>query len=680
MKKSRNNFFIPKIKEQKQEETKINDKEKVIEQKSFVSPISGRNVTDKESFPFIQFGNKGLQYEAFRDNKTENSAEIDKRFKESYAKRSQIIDSENKNKEVLNQIPDYLKKEEVINKESAIVSTQKFASTIVTRKQFAKEDILEEDFSEQELINNSYNDLDNDVFSEFEDDFIKTKPKNRNIPESTNDDEWNERKIPKAHTGSRRGKKYIAPSLELLKKGRNLTGSDSEYVNNQREIIDKTLKEFHIAGHVTHFTKGPAVTQFEIKLDGGVKVEKIKGIANNLQMDLQCKSLRIEAPIPGKSTVGIEVPNVKQDFIMLGEFLNNKEFLNDDNPLNVVLGLDISGNPVYLDIGEMPHGLIAGTTGSGKSVCINCMIISILYKADPNDVKLLLIDPKFIEFSNYEDIPHLVSPVINDAKLAAAGLKWAVDEMHRRYMLFKTTKRRNISAYNEFVKTELRYEKLPYIVIIIDELADLMGAATNTVEEYIQRLAQKARAAGIHLIMATQRPSTDIIKGTIKANIQTRIAFAVNSQVDSMVILDHTGADKLLGKGDMLYSDGVTDMRLQGAFITDNEIIAITDYLTEKYSPNYMFTEDDLKRRIEDEETNKLDPREDEFFDIIATFVVKNEAASINRIQKEFGIGFNRAQSIMLGLEDLGIVSEGMGSRSRNVLVTSEELDKILES
>ncbi len=678
MKSNRKNFFIPKIEDQDTAEIKNKEKDK----KSFVSPISGRNVKDNPSFPYVQYGNKGLQYEAFRDNKTDNSEEIDKRFKESFGQKSQIIESENKSKQALNQIPDYLRKEVEAPKENIVKSFQNASSTVVSRKEISKSVFLEENFSDDDLLDGSYKDLSKNDIQEFEEELIEIIPVKKNLPASANDDnDWNSRKVPKPISGSKKGsKKYIAPPVELLKKGRSFSGSDTVYANNQREIIDHTLQEFRIAGHVTHFTKGPAVTQFEIKLDGGVKVEKIKGIANNLQMDLKCKSLRIEAPIPGKATVGIEVPNIKQDFVMLGEFLSNKEFLNDGNPLNVVLGLDISGNPVYLDIAEMPHGLIAGTTGSGKSVCINCMIISMLYKADPEDVKLLLIDPKFIEFSNYEDIPHLVTPVINDSKLAAAGLKWAVDEMHRRYMLFKTTKRRNIGAYNEFAKSEGRIEKLPYIIIIIDELADLMGAASNTVEEYIQRLAQKARAAGIHLIMATQRPSTDIIKGTIKANIQTRIAFAVNSQVDSMVILDHTGADKLLGKGDMLYSDGVTDMRLQGAYITDSEIIAITDFLTDKYSPNFMFTQEDLQKRLEDEEINKIDPREDEFFDIIAEFVVKNDAASINRIQKEFGIGFNRAQSIMLGLEELGIVSEGMGSRSRNVLVTSEELDDLLVS
>lgn len=677
MKPKRKSFFIPKI----EEEDQVEIKKQEIDKKSFVAPISGRKVKDNPSFPYVKYGNKGLQYETFRDAKTENSEEINKRFKETYSQKSQIIESENRSKQSLNKIPDYLKKEEDINRKTQVKSSQNAASTIVSRKEISNQVFLDDDIDEDQLIDNTYKNLTNRNVLETEDELIETKPVYRNLPASANEDEnWNGRKVPKPQSFKRReGKKYIAPPISLLKKGRSYSGSDSIYVNNQRQIIDNTLSEFHIAGHVTHFTKGPAVTQFEIKLDGGVKVEKIKNIANNLQMDLKCKSLRIEAPIPGKSTVGIEVPNIKQDFVMLGELLSKPEFLNDNNPLNVVLGLDISGNPVYLDIAEMPHGLIAGTTGSGKSVCINSMIISMLYKADPDDVKLLLIDPKFIEFSNYEDIPHLVTPVINDSKLAAAGLKWAVDEMHKRYMLFKATKRRNISAYNEFVKTEPKLEKLSYIIIIIDELADLMGAASNTVEEYIQRLAQKARAAGIHLIMATQRPSTDIIKGTIKANIQTRIAFAVNSIVDSMVILDHTGADKLLGKGDMLYSDGVTDMRLQGAFITDSEILAITNYLTDKYAPNYMFTEEDLQKRLEDEEINKVDPREDEYFDIIALFVVKNDAASINRIQKEFGIGFNRAQSIMGGLEDLGIVSEGMGSRARNVLVTYEELDAILE-
>jgi S-DNA-T family DNA segregation ATPase FtsK/SpoIIIE len=294
-------------------------------------------------------------------------------------------------------------------------------------------------------------------------------------------------------------------------------------------------------------------------------------------------------------------------------------------------------------------------------------------------VRLVLIDPKLIEFAAYEDIPHLATPVINDPKLATAALKWAVDEMQSRYELFKATRRRDIISYNDYARDQGNIAEIPYIVIVIDELADLMFIAASSVEEYIQRLAQKARAAGIHLIMATQRPSTDVIKGTIKANMQTRIAFAVNSQVDSMTILDRAGADKLLGKGDMLYSDGVSETRVQGAFITLDEIIAVTDHVKDNYDPSFMFTKEELTRKMEHEEKMDEDGRGDEYFPIIARFVVENDNASINRIQKEFGIGFNRAQNIMNALEALGVVSEGVAGKPRSVLITIDEIDEVLE-
>jgi len=395
-------------------------------------------------------------------------------------------------------------------------------------------------------------------------------------------------------------------------------------------------------------------------------------------MNLECKSLRIEAPIPGKSTVGIEVPNPVQEIVYLGDMLRDKAFLNDGNPLNVALGIAIDGSPIYLNIKEMPHALIAGTPGSGKSVCLNSIIMSIIYKADPSEVKLILIDPKFIEFSNFEDIPHLATPIINESKIAQGSLRWAVDEMENRYLKFKSAKRKNIASYNEYME-ETNGEKLPYFVIIIDELADLMAIAGNQVEEYIQRIAQKARAAGIHLIMATQRPSTDVIKGTVKANILTRIAFAVTSQVDSFTILDKSGAEELLGKGDMLYTDGVNEYRIQGAYVSEKEIIRITSFLNETYEPEYMFDQEDLREKIVQEHMADTDPRNDELFEPVARYVVEMQTGSISSIQSRFKVGFTRAQSLMHGLEMLEIVSENKGTTSRDVLVkTLEELEEKL--
>ncbi|MGD9886700.1 MAG: DNA translocase FtsK [Bacilli bacterium] len=667
-------FYIAKIEEENKtsknadSSTQRSPSESKVE--GFVSPYYGRKVKDKTTFPYIQYGNQGMQYQGLREEEI-NKQEI--------KPKEDLVEPVVKK----NRIPDYLMRED-----------------ITPRKQKPVSQVIEQIKQEEVKMGKTF-DFDDELKSQQLDDLAKlpelneyfSEPKPKFEPTKTvkpiNDFQPNEEKTvitydtkfikPTTFTKKKNRSKYVAPPLNLLKRGQAVKQNDFSSVNYQKEVIDKTLKDFKIGGRVVHFTKGPTVTQFEIKLDDGVKVERVKNISRNIQMNLEGKSIRIEAPIPGKATIGIEVPNIVQDKVFFGELLSNPTFLNDPNPLNVILGLDISGRSVPLDITAMPHALIAGTTGSGKSVCINCIINSILYKAHPDDVKLVLIDPKLIEFSNYEDIPHLATPVINDPKLATVALKWAVDEMQNRYELFKACRRRDFNSYNELAATDPNLKEIPYIVIIIDELADLMFIASSSVEEYIQRLAQKARAAGIHLIMATQRPSTDVIKGTIKANIQTRIAFAVNSQVDSMTILDKTGADKLLGKGDMLYSDGVSETRVQGAFISLEEIIAVTDHIKANYAPNFMFTKEDLEQKMNYEEQMNIDPREDEYFDIIARFVVENDSASINRIQKKFGIGFNRAQSIMNGLEELGVVSEGLSGRPRRVLVTIEELESLLE-
>ena len=478
---------------------------------------------------------------------------------------------------------------------------------------------------------------------------------------------------------SRRRRKYIPPKLDFLNRSAAVKQSDNTGVQNQRQIIDDTLVEFGIGGHVVNFDKGPTVTRFEIKLDPGVKIEKIKSIQKNLQMNLESKTFRMQAPIPGKSTIGIEVPNRQTDIVYFGELLSNREFLHDGNPLNVVLGSDVTGRPTYLDISTMPHGLIAGTSGSGKSVCINSIIMSILYKATPEEVKMILVDPKLIEFTNYEDMPHLATPVISDPKLAAEALSWAVDEMQRRYELFKSCRCRDFTSYNAMVKDNPSLSSIPYVVIIIDELNDLMMSSAKTVEESITRLAQKARAAGIHLILATQRPTTDVISGTIKANIAVRIAFAVAQGNDSRTILDHNGAENLLGKGDMLYFDGVSEQRVQGAFVSNDEIVRVTEDIKDRYTPDYMFTKEDLKKRVEDLENGSgEDARFDDYFEPIANWVVENNSASINRIQKTFNISFNRAQAIIETLESMGVVSENLGTRQRQVLVTIDELEEIL--
>ncbi len=468
-------------------------------------------------------------------------------------------------------------------------------------------------------------------------------------------------------------KEYRLPPFSLLSKPLQKSSDSNEWIQAQIEILNKTFKEFGVGAHVYTHTKGPTVTRYEIVLDSGVNVKKVTSISDNIKMALAAKEIRIEAPIPGKSTIGIEVPNKIAEIVHFIDIVNQDEFLNAKDPLTVALGLDIDGKGVYASIVKMPHGLVAGATGSGKSVCINTILMSFLFKYSPDDLKLVLIDPKMVELSAYNDIPHLVTPVITDAKIATAGLKWAVEEMEKRFKIFSKEIVKDITSYNEKVLREVNLKKMPYIVIIVDELADLMVIASRTVESAIMRLTQKARACGIHLIIATQRPSTDVIKGTIKSNIPTRLAFMVSSYVDSMTIIDSVGADKLLGRGDMLYAEsGQPQRRVQGAYVSDLEIHNVIEFIKRQRSNEYFFTQEKLVKQATGFNNS------DELLNEVAKYVVLKGEASINKISKEFRIGFNRAQKIVELLSDLGIVSDNVGSKARNVLVNEQELDEVL--
>ena len=487
---------------------------------------------------------------------------------------------------------------------------------------------------------------------------------------------------PKAQTKPRRSsKKYKFPPVDILSRttsGPIENGSETDF---QRTTINSTLEEFKIGGHVVNEIKGPTVTQFEVKLDPGVKVGKIEGISRNLQMNLESSSIRIEAPIPGKSTVGIEVPNATKAKVSFGD-LATKSYLNDGKPLNVILGKKINGEAQYADISDMPHALVAGCTGSGKTVCIHSIITSILYKATPDEVKLMLIDPKRNELMYFDSVPHLASPIIDDPKLAAPALKWAVDEMERRYELFRLARKRTIDEYNEYAEKTMdrSISRVPYIVIVIDEFADLMTSAGDSFETSVQRLTQKARSAGIHMVIATQRPSVDVIKGTIKGNIQARIAFRVTTQTDSFTILDRSGAEKLLGKGDMLFTKGGPDVRVQGAFISTDEIEEVVSYINNNGDIDYMFTLDDLQSDPEVNEMLTDGDTQDELLPKVAKHVVVNRKASMNQICRLFGIGFNRADNLMYSLEQMGIVGPAIQGRPRTVLVDEEELERILNN
>lgn len=485
-------------------------------------------------------------------------------------------------------------------------------------------------------------------------------------------------------------KKYEFPSLKLLKKGSGKAQGDSnEHLRKTAKKLEETLHNFGVNVTVTNVSCGPTVTRYELHPEMGVKVSKIVGLADDIKLNLATPDIRIEAPIPGKAAVGIEVPNKENSAVMLRDLLQSSEFINAKSKLSFAAGKDIAGKTVVADIAKMPHLLIAGATGSGKSVCINTLIISILYKATPDEVKLIMIDPKVVELSVYNGIPHLFIPVVTDPKKAAGALNWAVSEMTSRYNTFAEYGVRNLSEYNKkiesmkFSEGEERPDKMPQIVIIVDELADLMMVAPGEVEDAICRLAQLARAAGIHLIIATQRPSVNVITGLIKANMPSRIAFAVSSGVDSRTILDMNGAEKLLGKGDMLfYPQGYQKpARLQGAFVSDEEVSAVVEFLSNK-NPAVVY-DAKIEQQVNTASISTTgspggDDR-DIYFEEAGKFIIEKEKASIGMLQRMFKIGFNRAARIMDQLSDAGVVGPEEGTKPRKVLMTMEEFQTYLE-
>ncbi|KOS67606.1 cell division protein [Lysinibacillus contaminans] len=468
---------------------------------------------------------------------------------------------------------------------------------------------------------------------------------------------------------------YHKPADEFLEPPEEET-QDTEWMEAQGQTLVESLSHFQVSAQIESIMQGPAVTQFEITVSHGTKVSKIRNLADDLKLALAAKDIRIQAPIPGKSSIGIEIPNRVSRAVRLSEVTNSNSFIESDSPLEAALGLDLTGKPVTIDLRKMPHGLIAGATGSGKSVCINSILVSLLYKAAPHELKLMLIDPKMVELAPFNHIPHLVSPVITDVKAATAALKWAVEEMERRYQLFAHAGARDITRYNAIADKNNEHSlKLPYILIVIDELADLMMMSPADVEEAICRIAQKARACGIHLIVATQRPSVDVITGLIKSNIPTRIAFAVSSQIDSRTILDGQGAERLLGRGDMLYlGNGMSaPVRLQGTFVTDDEIEAIIDHVRGQGEPDYIFDQEELLKKTE------VSAEQDDLFEDVCRFIFEQGGASTSLIQRKYHIGFNRAARLIEMLESNGFVSEARGSKPRESYITEQDLIAMFE-
>jgi len=471
---------------------------------------------------------------------------------------------------------------------------------------------------------------------------------------------------------------YSLPPLSLLKRTKERKGKLSKKNDKTNaNILEQTLEDFGIAAKVDKVTKGPTVTCYELQIASGTKVTRIVNLSDDIALALAAPDVRVLAPIPGKSAVGIEVPNGARELVTLGDILSSDEAMRDQSVIAFGIGKDISGNSVLGNLGEMPHLLIAGATGSGKSISVNALLMSLLARSLPDQVRMILIDPKRVELSMYNSLPHLLVPVVTQPKEAATALQWAVGEMERRYENLAESRVRNIVGFNQAIaKGKIRdKEELPYIVIIIDELADLMMVAAGEVEDAICRLAQMARAVGIHLIVATQRPSTDIITGLIKANITTRIAFQVSSQIDSRVILDTPGAEKLVGKGDMLYMEPGSNKpkRVQGAFVTENEIELLTGYIKKQQDPEYQL--EILKEKKTD--GGGFDDFEDELYEKAMELVITTGQASTSALQRRLRVGYSRAARLIDMLEQNGIVGPLEGSKPRAILITPEEYDDI---
>ena len=474
---------------------------------------------------------------------------------------------------------------------------------------------------------------------------------------------------------------YQLPSINLLNTVKNVSNRDNEIKAKENiSELEKVLRDFDITGKVVQVNIGPTVTQYELEIKAGTKVSKLLSIQREIALALAAKDIRIQAPIPGKCTIVIELPNKVTSSVSFKEVLSKMPELNEKNILMVGLGKDIMGKVKWMEINTTPHLLVAGATGSGKSVCMNCIITSILMRAKPEQVKLVMVDPKKVELSMYNGIPHLLCPVVTDPKKASVALKNIVVEMERRYDVFERTKNKNIKGYNEFCENNPEYPKMPYIVVIIDELADLMLVAAKEVEDSIMRITQMARAAGIHLIVATQRPSTDVITGVVKANIPSRISFAVSSGIDSRTILDSVGAEKLLGKGDMLFlpMGESSPTRIQGAFISENEIQKVVDFVCEQQKAQYDNSWTEMKNEAgsHDDGYESQEEYEDPLYNEIVDYVIQAGKISASLIQRKYRLGYNRAARIIDLLEERGIIGPQNGSKPREVLIKKESIEE----
>ena len=554
---------------------------------------------------------------------------------------------------------------------------KKFKDKLLSIKKKKKEKVDTEDEEpedEKKIIISSMEELNHikDVEEETSDDI----PIMKNINKVIEDNSSKVVETPKVNTN------YKLPPLSLLKTVKN--NNNKENVNGVKaniEKLERVLADFEVPGKIVECHIGPTVTQYELELKAGTKVNKLLSIQREMELALAAKDIRIQAPIPGKNTIGIEIPNKVISSVSFKEVLAHLPEVNEKSLLAVGLGKDIMGKVKWAEINSTPHMLVAGATGSGKSVCINCIIASILMRAKPDEVKLVMVDPKKVELTMYNGIPHLLAPVVTDPKKASIALKNIVAEMEHRYDIFEQTKNKNIKSYNEFCKTHPEYQKMSYIVVIIDELADLMLVAAKDVEDSIMRITQMARAAGIHLIVATQRPSTDVITGVVKANIPSRISFAVSSSIDSRTILDATGAEKLIGKGDMLFlpMGENAPIRIQGAYVSDEELEKIVDYVISQQKAQYdesLTVDRNGSSSTVNDDYQSEDEYDDPLYNEIVDFAVKTGKISASLIQRKYRLGYNRAARIIDLLEERGIIGPPNGSKPREVLVKLENKEE----
>ncbi|MBI9009608.1 MAG: DNA translocase FtsK [Tenericutes bacterium] len=687
-------FFIPQIR-------KIEDKKTT--RNKFVSPIFGNSVKDDVNIPQDRknSGDIDKKYDAFRSKKKLTKEEAKRRYGHQYYEFMCVDSSAMKkvhSKEGLTN-EDLLKRdtpielpnpENIIDNHAVAVSVDDFFKSAETSLEESKQEVIEEDVL-KDIIPEGEEVLNDYVEEEKEDDEIIYQEPEEEILEGeeiafSDDFEYTEYKAPEtpikarpveAATEKQNLSAYKLPPVSIFMKVKVKMEEEPVWIKENIDVINQTMLSFGIEGEVSNYTKGPTVTRYEVSLGSGVPTKKITSISDNIQMSLSALSLRIEAPIPGKNTIGIEVPNKVRESVFFGDVIDNDYFLNSEDPLLLAIGLDIDAKPVYTSIESMPHGLVAGSTQSGKSVCIASIIASLISKNKPDEVKLMMIDPKKVDLQQFADIPHLITPIIDDTKIAVESLKYMVNEMESRYDTLKKFKAINVKDYYSRRRIDPNFVKMPRIVVIVEEASDLLLSGGSEVEEQILKLTQKSRAVGIHLLLATQRPSADILKGSIKANIPTRFAFRVPSSIDSSVVLDMTGAEKLLGKGDMLLSENGMARRLQGAYLSPQEIEALTDFIKVQAKPEYMFSHESL---IVLAKTGESIESIDELFKEVAIYVVEEKKCSLNKITQEFGIGFNRATQIVNTLENFGIVSENVGTKPRSVLVEFEDLAKIFES